>query len=258
MNSFRRHFLHVLAGSSLAGAMSIAGGARAGQATPFKAIAFDAFPIFDPRPAAATAESVFPGQGSALINAWRVRLFEYQWLRALAGRYVDFMQATRDSLKFAASQLQLSVSTSQEETLMSPWSNLQVWPDAAEAIRTLREAGLRLAFLSNMTQSVLDAGLKKAELSGSIEAVISTDRIRSYKPDPRAYQLGVDAMRLPKEQILFVAFAGWDVAGAKWFGYPTFWCNRGNAPLEMLDATPDAMGPDLAALVKYVSAGPRP
>lgn len=254
MDSYRRHFLRLLAGSALAGTISIPV-ARAGQAMQFKAIAFDAFPIFDPRPAAATAESVFPGQGTALMNAWRVRLFEYQWLRALGGRYVDFLQAARDSLHFAASQMRLSLSTSQEEALMLPWSDLQVWPDAVESLRTLREAGLRLAFLSNMTQSVLDAGLKTAGLTGSMEAVISTDRIRSYKPDPRAYQLGVDVLQLPKEQILFVAFAGWDVAGAKWFGYPTFWCNRGNALPEMLDAAPDASGPDLVALARYVLTG---
>jgi 2-haloacid dehalogenase len=48
--------------------------------------------------------------------------------------------------------------------------------------------------------------------------VISTDRIRSFKPDPRAYQLGFDVLGLRKEAILFVAFAGWDVAGSKWFG----------------------------------------
>jgi hypothetical protein len=41
-----------------------------------------------------------------------------------------------------------------------------------------------------------------------------------------AYRLGTDALALDADEILFVAFAGWDVAGAKWFGYPTFWNNR--------------------------------
>jgi 2-haloacid dehalogenase len=32
----------------------------------------------------------------------------------------------------------------------------------------------------------------------------------------------IDAFTLKREEILFAAFAGWDAAGAKWFGYPTF------------------------------------
>ncbi|HEY2398985.1 MAG TPA: hypothetical protein VGI23_01455 [Steroidobacteraceae bacterium] len=48
-----------------------------------KAVAFDAFAIFDPRPIFQSCEAAFPGRGSELANAWRVRQFEYQWLRAL-------------------------------------------------------------------------------------------------------------------------------------------------------------------------------
>lgn len=95
-------------------------------------------------------------------------------------------------------------------------------------------------------------GLKNANLDGMFEAVISTDRVRSFKPAPEAYQLGVDTLQLNKEEILFVAFAGWDVAGAKWFGYPTFWVNRLNSPQEQLDVEADAAGANLAALVKFV------
>ena len=52
----------------------------------FKAMAFDAFPVFDPRPIAALAETAFPGRGAEVINLWRIRQFEYTWLRTVAGR----------------------------------------------------------------------------------------------------------------------------------------------------------------------------
>ncbi len=113
-------------------------------------------------------------------------------------------------------------------------------------------AGLRLALLSNMTASVLNDGLKKARLEDAFEAVLSTDRIRSYKPDPRAYRMAMDKLLLSREEILFVAFAGWDVAGAKWFGYPTFWLNRQGSPTEELGVEADASGPDLNSLVQFV------
>jgi 2-haloacid dehalogenase len=105
-----------------------------------------------------------------------------------------------------------------------------------------------------MTTKMLDAGIKNAGLDGAFEHVLSTDRIKAYKPDPRAYQMAIDAFELKREEILFAAFAGWDAAGAKWFGSPTFWVNRLNLPAEELGVAPDAMGRDLTALVSFVKA----
>ena len=248
----RRRFLQLAAGGVLASTLPATSLADSARQVRIKAIVFDGFAIFDPHHIAALAESIVPGNGNVLMNAWRVRQFEYQWLRALSGQYVDFLHATRDSLVFALNQLQLKVTSAKQEELMTAWSNLQVWPDAAGAVEKLHNAGMRLAFLSNMTFKMLKDGLKKAKLDEMFEAVISTDQIRSYKPDPRAYRMGVDTLRLPKEEILFLAFAGWDVAGSKWFGYPTFWVNRMNSPQEELGTEADATGPNLAALISYV------
>jgi 2-haloacid dehalogenase len=228
--------------------------ARTAPATGIRAVAFDAFPIFDPRPIFALAETLFPGQGSALGNAWRTRQFEYQWLRALSGHYVDFRQATEDGLVFAARQLKLDLSVSARGQLMDAYFNLKAWPDVAPALKALQAANIRLAFLSNMTQDMLVANIKNSGLDGFFEQVISTDRAQTYKPATRAYQLGVDSLGLKREQIAFAAFAGWDVAGAKWFGYPTVWINRAGFPDEELGVTPDLVGTNLNDLVKFVNA----
>ncbi len=50
------------------------------------------------------------------MNVWRTRQFDYQWLRALAGRYADFLQATEESLLFTAKQLQLELSADKRRT----------------------------------------------------------------------------------------------------------------------------------------------
>jgi 2-haloacid dehalogenase len=65
--------------------------------------------------------------------------------------------------------------------------------------------------------------------------------------------MGVDKLKLRKEEILFVAFAGWDAAGAKWFGYPTFWLNRLGSVEEHLDAKPDATGASLNDLLTFIN-----
>jgi len=54
----------------------------------------------------------------------------------------------------------------------------------------------------------------------------SADANHTFKPDPRAYQLGVDRLHIAKEDIVFAAFGGWDAVGAKSFGYPATTCRR--------------------------------
>ena len=219
---------------------------------PIKAIAFDGFPIIDSRPVFAKAEEMFPDKGRALSEAWRTRLFEYTWLRTLGGRYQDFWHVTEDSLVLAAKLTRIELAATQRDALMQSWLGLKAWGDVAQALKELKAAGIRMAFLANLTAPMLDAVVKNAGLEGFFEPHLSTDRVNVFKPDPRAYQMGPDAFRLSKEEIAFAAFAGWDVAGAKWFGYPTFWVNRMNAPVEELGVASDGTGSGMAELVKFV------
>jgi 2-haloacid dehalogenase len=65
--------------------------------------------------------------------------------------------------------------------------------------------------------------------------------------------MGMDAFKLTeKREAVFVAFGGWDAAGAKTFGYPTFWNNRFRLPIEELTVRPDAIGQDFSQLAKFL------
>jgi 2-haloacid dehalogenase len=227
---------------------------RASDRIRYRAVAFDGFPIIDVRPVFAKAEEVFPGKGIELSGRWRTRQFEYGWLRTLGGHYVDFWQVTEDALLFAVRSLQIEISPEQRDRLMQPWMELKAWPDVLPALKQLHEAGIRMVFLSNLTAGMLNAVVKNSGLEGFFEDHLTTDRVGVFKPDPRAYQMGLDAFGLKKEEIAFAAFAGWDVAGAKWFGYPTFWVNRANAPAEQLGIVPDGTGSGLNDLVRFVLA----
>jgi 2-haloacid dehalogenase len=99
---------------------------------------------------------------------------------------------------------------------------------------------------------MLDACIKSSGLEGQFQHVLSTDSVKTYKPDARAYQIGIDALHLKREEVVFVAFAGWDAAGAKWFGYPTFWANRRHQPAAEMGVRPDVTADDLTGLMNFV------
>ena len=155
----RRTFMGLLAGSIAAGLAGAQSASHAALARPFQAIAFDAFPIFDPRPISKLTETLFPGKGADLGNAWRTRQFEYQWLRALGGRYADFWTATEESLVFAAKTMKLDLTADKRDQLLQAYLQLNAWPDVLPALRQLKQAGFRLAFLSNMTQKMLETNI---------------------------------------------------------------------------------------------------
>jgi 2-haloacid dehalogenase len=217
-----------------------------------RAVAFDAFPIFDARPAFALVKQLFPEKGTELCNLWRTRQFEYMWLRTLSGHYRDFWSVTGDALAFAAKAVQVELTSDSHSFLMDAWLRLKCWPDAPAALRVLKNSGLHLVFLSNMTAKMLESGIRNSGLENLFDQVLSTDRVRVYKPDPRAYQMVLDAYRWRRQEVVFAAFAGWDAAGAKRFGYRTFWVNRQNQPVEELGTAPDATGATLDDLVSYV------
>jgi 2-haloacid dehalogenase len=236
-------------------ALAAAAATRAGAATtPIRAVAFDAFTTFDPRSVTAVAEGLYPGAGERLAAAWRTRQFEYQWLHALSGRYADFWSASEGALEFAAASLGLELTGGRRDELMQAIVDLRAWPDARPTLEALRARGMHLALLSNATPALLEGWVARAGLGPFYEHVLSTDRIRSYKPDPRAYQMAVDAFGITPGEIAFAAFGGWDAAGAKWFGYPTFWVNRMRLPVEGLGVRPDAMAATLPPLVDFVAA----
>jgi 2-haloacid dehalogenase len=219
-----------------------------------KGIAFDALTVFDLRPVGALVERIFPGRGEELGALWRTRQFEYTWLRTVGHQYVDFWEVTEAALVFSCKSLKLELTKADSDRLLQGYLELKAWPDALPALKGLKASGLRMAFLSNFTAAMLDQAVKNSGLEGIFEDHLSTDRVRAFKPDPRAYGMAMSAFGLRREEIAFAAFGGWDATGAKWFGYPAFWVNRMQVAAEELGITPDGVGKDLNDLVDFVRA----
>jgi len=219
---------------------------------PYAAVALDYLVIFNPDSVTTVADRILPGRGRALTELWRTRQFEYTWLRSLTGRYADFSVVTRDALTYAADALAVSLTPLQRDDLLNAYLHLTPWLDASEGLRRLHAAGVRVIVLADFSPAMLRANAEHARLMPWFDDLVSTDANQTFKPDPRAYQLGIDHLGLIKQDVVFAAFGGWDAAGAKSFGYPTVWVNRLQLPLEQLGVRPDVTVADMNGLVDVV------
>jgi 2-haloacid dehalogenase len=201
------------------------------------AIVFDAYgTLFDVHSVIEAGRAV-TSDPTALSTLWRQKQLEYTWLRSLMGRYEDFWAVTESALRFALRRLDIAASEAEIVRLMEAYLSLATFPDVAGALHTL--AGTPLGILSNGSPMMLAAAVSSSGLEGQLAHVLSVDAVKTYKPMRAVYELGLRAFGAAARDILFVSSNGWDVAGAKAFGYRTCWCNRAQAPMDNLGVAPD-------------------
>lgn len=87
---------------------------------------------------------------------------------------------------------------------------LDMFPEMQTVLNQLKTAGLKTAILSNGTPMRLDSAVRTARIEGLLDAVLSIEEVRVYKPDPRVYQRAVDRLGIPSSQISFQSSNAWD------------------------------------------------
>jgi 2-haloacid dehalogenase len=199
-----------------------------------RALVFDAYgTLYDVQSVQAKAEELCPGKGEVITHLWRLKQLEYTWLRSLMQQYEDFWEVTRASLDFALRAAGIEPNEAVRGPLMENYLHLDPYPEAGNALAALK--GRKLAILSNGSPRMLQALLRNSGLDRWIEAALSVDSVRIYKPHRSCYALVEPVFGVPKEEVLFVSSNSFDVAGAKAFGFDVAWVRRGggNDPATM-------------------------
>jgi 2-haloacid dehalogenase len=196
-----------------------------------KAVVFDAYgTLYDIQSVAAVTEAAFPGYGEIITQIWRIKQLEYTWLRSLMRRYEDFSAVTRESLAYTLRCLGLRHDTQVFERIMEKYLHLDLYPDAAAALAAMQDR--KLAILSNGSPAMLDALVQSSGLDRVLDATISVDPQKVFKPSPDAYALIETRLHVAPADVLFVSSNPWDACGAKAFGLKVAWIER---------VTPEAM-----------------
>ena len=205
--------------------------------SPIRGYVFDAYgTLFDVHSVVEAGREI-TSDPATLSTTWRQKQLEYTWLRALMGTYADFWVVTETALRYSIRRLGLTATEAQVRRLMDAYLSLACFPEVKGALGRL--AGRPRAVLSNGAPAMLTAAVAASGLTALLEHVISVDPVKTYKPSPLVYALGPQTLGVAAGELLFVSSNGWDVAGAKAFGYQAVWCNRMGAPEEELGVRPD-------------------
>ena len=193
-----------------------------------KALVFDAYgTLYDVHSVQAKTEDLCPGKGDLITQIWRLKQLEYTWLQTSLQDYRDFAFLTHASLSFALRAAGVEPSESVTKPLFEKYLDLDPFPEAKEALGKLKSRGGRkLAILSDGSMAMLTTLVKNSGLDAFLDAIISVDGARKFKPHPDCYALVEKTLGLKKDEVMFVSSNSFDVAGAKHFDFKVAWIRR--------------------------------
>jgi 2-haloacid dehalogenase len=214
-----------------------------------RAFVFDAYgTLFDVHAAIGRHRAAAGPDADRFSDAWRGKQLEYTWTHTLAGRYVDFWTLTERALDYCFARFP-SVDRALKSRLLDAYMSLGAFEDARAALRDLKRAGQATGILSNGAPAMLAAAVQAAGMAGDLDAVLSVDAIRMFKPRPEVYALVTDRLKLAPREVVFVSSNRWDVMGAANVGFRTAWVNRAGMPDEYSELAPEVVVRDLGGLL---------
>ena len=214
---------------------------------PIRAFAFDAYgTLFDVHAAIARHRAAAGPDADRFSDIWRTKQLEYAWMLSAAGHYLDFWTLTERALDHAFARFP-SVDRRCARLCSKPISSSMPFPMRAPRSTALKAKGLQTAILSNGSPKMLSGAVENAGIGAELDAVLSVDAIRIYKPRREVYALVTDTFGVAPADVAFVSSNRWDVMGAASFGFRCVWVNRGNMPDEYPEFAPVKVVRDLSA-----------
>src|ERR1700687_1377449 len=143
---------------------------------------FDAYgTLFDVHAAMARFRGEAGPDAERMSEIWRAKQLEYTWTLTLAGHYVDFWTLTGRALDYALARVP-SVDKTLKPKLLEAYFKLDAFPDARAALRALKAKGHKTGILSNGSPNMLKVAVDAAGISGDLDAVLSVDSVKMFKP----------------------------------------------------------------------------
>jgi 2-haloacid dehalogenase len=183
---------------------------------------------------------------------WFNQMLQSAFVATITDAYVTFGEAAGAALEMTEERLGLEISEDDRQEILGGLRDLPPHPEVPESLDRLRDAGFRLATLTNSTQEVAEAQIQNAGLTDKFEQILSADTARRLKPAPAPYRMAARALMIPERGMRLVAAHAWDVAGALRAGCAAAFVAR--QPFDPLVEPPDVVGTDLAEVANGIIA----
>jgi 2-haloacid dehalogenase len=195
-------------------------------------------------------ERVFGRPG--VRREWFAQFLQSAFVSTITDSYTDFGTIGRAALDMTAQRDGVELAVEDRDAILGTMRQLPPHPEVPAALERLREAGLRLAALTNSTEAVATAQLTNAGLAPLFERIISADAARRLKPAREAYEAAAAELGVKVGETRLVAAHAWDIAGALRAGAVAAFVARPGMVLDPLVQAPDVIGADLAEVAEQI------
>ena len=192
-----------------------------------KTIAFDVYgTLIDTAGIVTALEKLIGDRAAAFSDLWRTKQLEYSFRRGLMQNYRDFSVCTRNALDFCCETLQIGLNAAERDNLLKAYRYLPAFSDAEQGLQRLQAGGCRLYAFSNGKPDDVRNLLQHARIDQYLEGVVSTDEIKSFKPNPAVYAHFLRQAGACGSEAWLISGNPFDVIGAISAGMHGAWIKR--------------------------------
>ena len=174
------------------------------------------------------------------------------------GRYLEYRRVLRRVMAMIGIELGFQFTESDMARLPDSLPTWPIFPDTRAALASMK-ARYKLAIISNVDDDLFAQTARV--LGAEMDAVITAQQARAYKPDHRNFRMARERMGVDKDRWLHIGESLYhDISPANALGIASVWVNRGGerkggGATRPTNATPDLTVPDLATLVGMMGLG---
>ena len=144
-------------------------------------VVFDAYgTLFNVHAAIARFRAEAGPEADRMSEVWRAKQLEYSWTLTLAGHYIDFWTLTERALDYALTRFP-SVDKALRPKLLEAYFQLDAFPDAKAALRTLKNKGHKTGILSNGSPNMLKGAVDAAGVGADLDGVLVGGRAENVQ-----------------------------------------------------------------------------
>lgn len=189
---------------------------------------------------------------STVRREWFGQMLQSAFVSTITGTYRDFGALGMATLAMVADRHGVALGDEDRIALRDGMRQLPPHPEVKGALERLRDAGFRLATLTNSTAEVGEIQVTNAGLRDLFEQTLSADTVHRLKPAPEPYRMAAELLGVPIDRMRLVAAHAWDITGALNAGCAAAFVARPGQVLDASDVQPDISGANLREVADHI------